>query len=347
VGFSVWIPLLFKGVKDRAFTSLRRLGLPRERPRETGASIGQERDMASEHGLDILVIDRDEGSNIETKALLSGEGHRPHVLTDPEQIVSEIKQGHFQLVLLDVSPPDGFGAELLQQIRGVDSDLCVVAMTAVAALDSEVGTLASQTFDFTLRKPVDRDELHSVLEALVREKGLALDLERRARLDDIRTPERRLRDRRTAPRTTAKKALYHAISRLPRGRGFVERWVRRIPGLDLPDRQVEVCTVFGTQMRINPSDNSLERSVYVRGIYEVPLTSFLLSVLPRVKVFWDVGAHVGYHTLLGSHVIGPGAGWWPSSRGSTRAPGTAADWPRPTACLRRHGSTEPDSTRPI
>jgi FkbM family methyltransferase len=76
--------------------------------------------------------------------------------------------------------------------------------------------------------------------------------------------------------------------------------------LDLPDRQVEVCTVFGTQMRINPSDNSLERSVYVRGIYEVPLTSFLLSVLPRVKVFWDVGAHVGYHTLLGSHVIGPG-----------------------------------------
>ncbi len=105
---------------------------------------------------------------------------------------------------------------------------------------------------------------------------------------------------------TGRHSLYKIINRFPKGGGLVTSLVKRIPGLGIPNRKVRVPTVFGTDMLVNPSDNSLEYSVYIRGVYEIAVTSFMLSVLPRVRVFWDVGAHVGYYTLLGSHFISSG-----------------------------------------
>jgi len=65
-------------------------------------------------------VDRDEGSNIAIKDFLTEKGYQAHVVTEPSEVIVEIKQGRFQLVLLDVSPPGVTGVELLQQIREGD-----------------------------------------------------------------------------------------------------------------------------------------------------------------------------------------------------------------------------------
>jgi DNA-binding response OmpR family regulator len=155
--------------------------------------------MASKQRLNVLVVDRDEATNLELKDFLSEEGYQAFALSDPEQVVEEIKKGRFQLVLLDVSPPEDAGIELLQRIRRADSDICVVAMTARPTVAAAVRTLKIQAFDY-LEKPLEMEELRAVINAAVREKGLLVDLE--SRLNQV--VGRRLRERRTAGELTLK-----------------------------------------------------------------------------------------------------------------------------------------------
>ncbi len=155
--------------------------------------------MASKHQLNVLVADRDEGSNVQIKDYLTAEGYQAEVVTDAEQVVDEIKRGRFQLVILDVSPPEERSVELLQRIRSADSDICVIAMTGMPTVESAVRTLKSQAFDY-LQKPLEMEELHTVVQAAIREKGLLVDLE--TRLNQL--VGARLREKRTAAQLTLK-----------------------------------------------------------------------------------------------------------------------------------------------
>ncbi len=155
--------------------------------------------MASKQQLNVLVVDRDEGSNVQIKDYLTREGYQAEVVTDPDQVVGEIKRGSFQLVILDVSPPEGRGVELLERIRSADSDICVIAMTEMPTVEIAVRTLKSQAFDY-LQKPLEVEELHTVVQAAIREKGLLVDLE--TRLNQV--VGKRLREKRTATQLTLK-----------------------------------------------------------------------------------------------------------------------------------------------
>ncbi len=149
--------------------------------------------------LNVLIVDRDEGSSAELKEFLTTEGYQAHSLTDPEEVVAEVKRGRFQMVLLDVSPPDTAGSDLLARIRNADSDLCVIAMTALPTVEMAVRTLKSQAYDY-MQKPLDMDELRQVIEAAVRDKGLLVDLE--TRLNQV--VGKRLRERRNGAGLTLK-----------------------------------------------------------------------------------------------------------------------------------------------
>ena len=149
--------------------------------------------MGAKQRLNVLVVDSDEATNIELKDFLTEQGYQANVLTEPDQVLEEIKRGRFQLVLLDVSPPVDAGVELLQKIRAADSDICVVCMTALPSVDVAVRTLKRQAFDY-LQKPLAMEELHAVIQAAIREKGLLVDLEGRLNQE----VGRRLRERRTA-----------------------------------------------------------------------------------------------------------------------------------------------------
>ncbi len=155
--------------------------------------------MAAKQRLNVLVVDRDEATNLELKDFLTEEGYQAHVLTDPDQVVEEVKRGRVQLVLLDVTPPADGGVELLGRIRGADSDICVIGMTAMPSVEVAVRTMKAQAFDY-LEKPLAHEELQAVIQAAIKEKGLLVDLEGRLNQE----VGRRLRERRTAQQLTLK-----------------------------------------------------------------------------------------------------------------------------------------------
>ncbi len=134
--------------------------------------------MASKQRLNVLVVDRDEVTTLQLKEILAAEDYRVTILAEPGQAGEEVRRNRFQIVILDVTPGPAGGIDALSQIRNADSDLCVIAMTAIPSVEMAVATMKHQAFHY-LQKPIDDEELRMVLAEAIREKGLLVDLETR------------------------------------------------------------------------------------------------------------------------------------------------------------------------
>ena len=74
--------------------------------------------------------------------------------------------------------PDMDGVAMLREIRAVDSDVCVIVMTAYPSVESAVDTMKADAFDY-LGKPFELDQLRAVLQRAIRDKGLLIDEQER------------------------------------------------------------------------------------------------------------------------------------------------------------------------
>ena len=134
--------------------------------------------MSSAQPLSVLVADRDGESRDALSNFLCEEGFQPTGLEDPSKAPRAIKDGRYQMVLLDLGEPEADGVSLLQEIRAVDDDLCVICMTGRPSVETAVATMKHRAFDY-LRKPFEIGELRPVLRDAIREHGLLVDVEKR------------------------------------------------------------------------------------------------------------------------------------------------------------------------
>jgi DNA-binding NtrC family response regulator len=134
--------------------------------------------MARRSKLRILVIDDDEDICLYLTTFLTKEGYRANAVTRPDEALPAIREGRYQIVLLDLKMPGLDGVSLLRQIRSIDSELCVIIMTAYPSVETAVDTMKAEAFDY-LRKPFETDQLRDVLRRAIRDKGLMVDPEER------------------------------------------------------------------------------------------------------------------------------------------------------------------------
>ncbi|MEP6914019.1 MAG: FkbM family methyltransferase [Acidobacteriota bacterium] len=76
-----------------------------------------------------------------------------------------------------------------------------------------------------------------------------------------------------------------------------------VPFFQYSQTNFVVTTVFGATMAGNTRDH-IQRHIYYFGLWEPNLTSFLSSRLREGDVFIDVGANIGYFSLLASRLVG-------------------------------------------
>jgi len=134
--------------------------------------------MSSAQPLSVLVADPDVKTRDALSAFLCEEGFEPTGLEDPSKAPGAIKDGRYQMVLLDLGEPGADGVELLQKIRSVDDDLCVICMTGQPSVETAVATMKHRAFDY-LKKPFEIGELRPVLREAIRQHGLLVKLEKR------------------------------------------------------------------------------------------------------------------------------------------------------------------------
>ena len=141
--------------------------------------------------INILVIDDDIDVCRFLERFLNGQGFVARYTTDPATVVDTIKQEMVQIIILDVVMPGVDGLELLQKIRRVDNDICIIMLSGYPTFDRAVEAFRSSVFDF-LTKPFTNEQLMEVLERAIKTYGFRTDLNERA-IRQIASEVRRLR----------------------------------------------------------------------------------------------------------------------------------------------------------
>jgi FkbM family methyltransferase len=73
----------------------------------------------------------------------------------------------------------------------------------------------------------------------------------------------------------------------------------------LPDRAVSLPVLTGPAQGIRLAANLRYDAFYWTGTYERETQQALADILRPGEAFWDVGAHVGFFSLLAARVVGP------------------------------------------
>lgn len=68
--------------------------------------------------------------------------------------------------------------------------------------------------------------------------------------------------------------------------------------------ETEVSVVGGNRMLVR-TDDIIGRSIAISGKWEPNVTAALSSVLTPDDVFLDIGAHIGYYTVVAARLVGP------------------------------------------
>jgi signal transduction histidine kinase len=116
----------------------------------------------------VLVVDDVAPNRMVARILLEGAGHEVALATDGAEAVEAVRQGGFDLVLMDIHMPGMDGLEATRRIRAEEAGRRRVPIVALSAdaLREQVEQCRAAGMDGHLAKPLDRGALMSVLSAV-------------------------------------------------------------------------------------------------------------------------------------------------------------------------------------
>lgn len=130
----------------------------------------------------ILVVEDDPAVRDALERALSFEGYAVDVARDGAVGLSMIREGDYDLIVLDVMMPHLDGLETCRRIRAGGDDLPILMLTARTAVDDRVEGLDAGADDY-VAKPFSLDELLARIRALLR-RSLG-DVSEVMRVDDL------------------------------------------------------------------------------------------------------------------------------------------------------------------
>ncbi|HEU4413768.1 MAG TPA: sigma-54 dependent transcriptional regulator [Candidatus Angelobacter sp.] len=110
------------------------------------------------HGGSVLIIDDEAAIRESLETLLEFEGYTVESAETAEEGLARLNEQTFDLVLLDFALPDRNGLDVLTEIRGRDSQLAVIMITAYGTLDNAVRAMQQGATNF-IQKPWDNEKL--------------------------------------------------------------------------------------------------------------------------------------------------------------------------------------------
>ena len=118
----------------------------------------------------ILVVDDEPDLRTLYELTLLREGYRVDTASTVQEAREQLKAHRFDAVITDMHLPDGFGMELLQDLRDQQRRERCVVMTAYGSAENAVEALRAGAFDY-LTKPVDLKQFRSVVASAVQGTG--------------------------------------------------------------------------------------------------------------------------------------------------------------------------------
>jgi CheY-like chemotaxis protein len=164
--------------KGSTFTALVHLGLPRASvaPESGDPGSASRSESFDLDGVTVLVVDDHPVNLMLATALLSDEGATAIGVKSAREALAEIRDQHFDLVLMDLEMPEMSGIEAartLRQSAGANRNIPIIAVTAHAFPEKREEAIAAGMNDL-LAKPYVPEQLFAMVQQWCRHPGVSL-----------------------------------------------------------------------------------------------------------------------------------------------------------------------------
>ena len=122
----------------------------------------------------ILLVDDEDDLRQTLEELLQQARHHVTSCRNAMSAREAMRNGKFDIALLDIRLPDGDGLELLREFHQADPDMGIIMMTGYAEVDTAVDAVRLGADDF-LKKPFDLDEMLVRLDELGKKRELKVN----------------------------------------------------------------------------------------------------------------------------------------------------------------------------
>jgi DNA-binding NtrC family response regulator len=139
----------------------------------------------------ILIVDDEKGMRDLLTIMLKNDGYKVDAAESAARARELISRGSYDLVISDISMPDGSGVDVLRTARETQPDCIVILITAYASTESAIEALKLGAYDYII-KPFDVEELRIVLKNALEKRQLEREntllkreLKETSRFDDL------------------------------------------------------------------------------------------------------------------------------------------------------------------
>ena len=122
----------------------------------------QEQGVANDRSLNVLVVDDETVSQLVARSLVEALGHQVDVVSNGQEAVDTVKNGHYDLIFMDIQMPEMDGLQATRLIRQFNSKIPVIGFTANAMKENRAECIAAGMNDFTA-KPVNKQIIKDIL----------------------------------------------------------------------------------------------------------------------------------------------------------------------------------------
>jgi DNA-binding NtrC family response regulator len=102
----------------------------------------------------ILVVDDERNIRNNLGMVLEAEGYKVDTVSNGDDALRRVKEGHYDIVFVDIQMPKMDGLELLRYLRGLRPKMPVVMLTAYGTVSRAVEAMKLGAVDF-IEKPFD------------------------------------------------------------------------------------------------------------------------------------------------------------------------------------------------
>jgi len=145
--------------------------------------------MTKTKPMNILIIDDEQIICDGCQLVLCDEGHSVKFRTTGRTGLEAVREGHYDVLLLDMKLPDIDGVEILRTVRNQKPDIYVIVMTGYSSVRDAVDAMQLGAIDY-LPKPFSEDELVRAVRGVIEKKRLVIvgeDLKIVRALDRVRS----------------------------------------------------------------------------------------------------------------------------------------------------------------